>query len=77
MSVFIKLTNPGNRTPLYLRAQDIRTVEKNPQNPLSTVVMTSLITPRGPAIYEVVETQEEVMRLVDSSLEGKSPIALG
>lgn len=76
MSIFIKLTLVANKTPLYMRAADIRTVEKNSQNPLETIVSTNLITPRGPCLYQVLESQEEVMRQVDAVLGGGPSIAL-
>lgn len=76
MSTFIKVTITGNRTTVYIRAADIRTIEKNPQNPLATIISTNLITSRGPALYEVMESQEEVMRQVDIALDGGPKISL-
>lgn len=59
-SVLIKLTQLPRRTPLFLRAEDVRSVGKNPDNALETVVSVNIMTQKGPMGYLVEESPDDV-----------------
>lgn len=66
--MLIKLTLTPARNEIWIRAKDIMRVQKNPDNLLETVVMTSLMTPQGPSIIVVFETCEEVGMMANRAL---------
>jgi hypothetical protein len=65
--VIIKLTLASTRTPIGLRAGDIKQVTKDIENPLVTAVWTGLMTQQGPQAFAVLESIEKVIELANSA----------
>ena len=70
--MLIKLTFAQNKHEFYLRASDIRTIERDPANILQTLVSTTLITNTGPLTYGVIENPDEIANMVENALSGKT-----
>ncbi len=66
--MLVKFTIMPAKTELYIRADLIVLVERNRQNPLETVITTGMMGVKGPIMYAVRETPDEVARLVASAL---------
>lgn len=66
--MLIKLTFAHNKHEFWVRADMVRSVERDPNNLLTTTVGTTLLTPQGYANYEVTESPSEVVSLVNRAL---------
>lgn len=58
--MLVKLTLSPEKTELYLRIVDIMVIRRNPENQLQTVVITCIMTNKGPMSYVVQEAPSEV-----------------
>ena len=66
--MLVKFTVLPAKTELYIRADMVLLVERDKQNPLQTLITTNIMTARGPLIYPVAETPDEVARLVATTM---------
>lgn len=73
--MLIRLTLAANKDTFYMRAKDVRTIEKDTKDRLTTLVSTDIFTPSGPIAYRVLEGIDQVAQLVDEAL-GKAPTPL-
>jgi hypothetical protein len=63
--MLIKLILSPNKAELYLDSNLIKILQKNPTNPLETLVTTSIISPKGPMSYVVLDNMDEVAEAVN------------
>lgn len=66
--MLIRLTLAANKDTFYMRAKDVRTIEKDPKDRVTTLVSTDIFTPQGPLAYRVLEGIDEIAQMVDGSL---------
>lgn len=66
--MLILLTHSEGRRQFYMRAVDIRALERDAHNILETIVVTNLMTPSGPQAYRVIENPDEIAAMVNKSL---------
>ena len=71
--MLIKLTTPGSKISFYIEHSLCLVVQRNPSNPLITQLMTSLQTPKGMAVYEVMETPEFIADSINLAYQGQVP----
>lgn len=64
----IKLTFAHNKHEFFVRSDQVRSVERHPENLLTSLVAMNLLTPTGPLVYEVVEGPDTVAQLVNENL---------
>ena len=74
--MLIKLSLLPSRMDFFIRADLILVAERNPNNPLETLITTSLRTPQGVAVYLVAESPEAVSKAI-LEISGKGPSGLG
>lgn len=67
--MLIKLTLSTSKVQFYMRAKDVRTIEKDARDQITTMVTTDIFTQQGPLAYRVMETVDEVAALVGRALE--------
>jgi hypothetical protein len=66
--MMIKLTYATTKASFWIRAIEVRAVERNPGNLLETYVITTLMGPQGPVVYSVLESPEEVVEAVEDAI---------
>jgi hypothetical protein len=66
--MLIRLTSAVNKLPFYMRAKDVRTVEKDSRDQITTMVTTDVFTNNGPIAYRVMESVEEVANMVNAGI---------
>ena len=66
--MLIPLTFSHNRNTFYIRADQVRSIERNPDNLLETHVGMMLMTQQGPLTYSVLETPDDIAFLVNNTL---------
>lgn len=66
--MLIKLTLASSKVQFYMRAKDVRTIEKDARDQITTMVTTDIFTQQGPIAYRVMETIDEVAARVASAL---------
>lgn len=66
---FVCLTIATNKQKVYLRADQVIAIDKNPKNDLETVVLTSILTPQGPATYLVLDDAQSLAKAVTAALK--------
>ena len=59
--MFVKLTMLPQKVDLYLRIEDIKTIQRNPENQLETIVSVNIMTPKGPFGYLVGDAPESIV----------------
>ena len=59
--MFVKLTMLPHKVDLYLRIEDIKTIQRNPENQLETIVSVNIMTPKGPFGYLVATAPEDII----------------
>lgn len=75
--MLVKLTL-RNKMELYIRHDLILIVERNPTNPLESVVTTSLMSQKGPVAYAVLESPETInTAIMDATFRGTPGAPVG
>lgn len=71
---FIKVTNASTKHTFTISAQVIWLAERMVDNPLQTLLFTTMSGPKGIQVYPVLESPEEIYRLLEG-VEPESPPA--
>jgi hypothetical protein len=71
--MFIGLTLASNRHDIFVRADTIMTIERNMLNPLEVVVVTNNLTPRGPMMYAVLNSQKDIADAISRAISTQTP----
>lgn len=58
--MLVKLIQLPKKTELYLRVDDIRSIQRSAENPLETVVSVSIMTLKGPLGYLVQDSPNDI-----------------
>lgn len=66
--MMIRLTVTPQKIELWLRADLILSIERSRANILETIVITSLNTSKGPVMYSVLESPEEIAKAINLAL---------
>lgn len=66
--MLIRLTAIQTKDVFYMRAKDVRTIEKDGKDRITTMVTTDIFTQAGPLAYRVLESVDEVARMVHEAL---------
>lgn len=66
--MLIRLTLVQTKDPFYMRAKDVRTIQKDAKDRITTMVTTDIFMQTGPICYAVVESVDEVARMVHEAL---------
>lgn len=75
--MFIRLTLSFNKQHIYLRADQIMTVERNKDNPLEVLITYSGTRgPQGIAVYIVLEPQEDIARGIVAAMKSGEVVHL-
>lgn len=69
MSMLIKLSliEPVKKE-VYIRAHLVMAVERSHDNPLITLVQTSIMTNKGPVVFQCMDSPESVSQAVNHAL---------
>lgn len=66
--MLIRLTLAENKDTFYMRAKDVRTIQKDAKDRITTIVTTDIFTQTGPLAYRVMESGDDVARQVQAVL---------
>lgn len=66
--MLIRLTLAENRDTFYMRAKDVRTIQKDTKDRLTTIVTTDVFTQTGPIAYRVMEKGDDIAEAVNRAL---------
>lgn len=72
----IKFTMMPQRLPFWIRGDQIKQIQKNPENLGVTVIITFQMSQQGPVGFEVIEPIEYAAELVNASLEDRPVSAI-
>lgn len=59
-----------------IRAKHIRGFQRNSENKIKVIVVTDMMTPQGPACFEVNEAYDWCIEMYTAALEGRVPSIL-
>jgi hypothetical protein len=66
--MMIKLTYASSKNLFWIRATEVRAVERHPENLLETLVVSILVGPNGqPIVYSVLEPPEEIVEMLEAA----------
>jgi hypothetical protein len=69
--MMIKLTFATKaRDEFWMRTTDIKSVQKDPNNLIQTLVVTNIVTPQGYQTFAVLEPMDEIAAQVNNALRG-------
>ena len=68
--MLVRFTHAINKHEFYLRADFVIFIERRSGSLLETVITTSMMTPKGPLCYTVLETPLDAAIAVDAALAG-------
>jgi len=71
--MLVRLTR-HDKNEIWLEHTCIWCVTKDVNNPLVTILLTTMIGPKGPMLYQVMETPTEVAEAVRLVSAGKSQL---
>lgn len=71
--MLIKLTLTNGKLDFYIRADIVLIVERHRENIGETIVTTTIMTPRGPISYNVLESPAAVAEAVSAALASGKP----
>lgn len=69
--MLIELLDPETRNPLFIQHTIIRAVLANPQNPMVTLLVTNVMTPKGPEMYSTLEGIKTVAEKINAAYRGE------
>lgn len=69
--MLIRLTLAENKDTFYMRARDVRTIQKDPKDRITTIITTDIFTQTGPLAYRVLESSDEVAMRVQVVISGQ------
>lgn len=63
--MLVKLTHAHNKQEFAIRCDFIIGVERRQDNPLQVIIITTLTGPKGPIQYELLESFDEVVAIIN------------